>query len=128
MENIIGNITMVLTVIGVIAFITSVITQVTKEWKVFNKIPTAIQVYITALIITVISIVVYLQVKGFKIVWYYIVGAIILSFFISFVTTNGWEQLKTLWDRMKYKKEVMNNVKIHGKINSSGKDRPSLLQ
>lgn len=104
MENIIGNITMVLTVIGVIAFITSVITQVTKEWKVFNKIPTAIQVYITALIITVISIVVYLQVKGFKIVWYYIVGAIILSFFISFVTTNGWGQLKTLWDRMKYKK------------------------
>lgn len=104
MENITGNITIVLTVIGVIAFITSVITQVTKEWKVFNKIPTAIQVYITALIITVIGIVVYLQVKGFKIVWYYIVGAVILSFFISFVTTNGWEQLKTLWDRLKYNK------------------------
>lgn len=105
MENIIGNITMALTVIGVIAFITSVITQVTKEWKVFNKIPTAIQVYITALIITVISIVVYLQVKGFKIMWYYIVGAVILSFFISFVTTNGWDQLKSLWKRTKYDKE-----------------------
>lgn len=104
MENIIGNISMILTVIGMIAFITSVITQVTKEWKAFNKIPTAIQVYITALIITVIGIIIYLQVKGFKIMWYYVVGAVILSFFISFVTTNGWEQLKTLWDRLKYNK------------------------
>ena len=105
MENLIANITMILTVIGVLAFVVSVITQVTKGWGFLNRIPTVIQVYVTSLVISVLGISIYLQVKGFKIVWYYIVGAVVLSFFIAFVSTNGWEQLKELWNRSKYKKE-----------------------
>lgn len=105
MENLIANITMILTVIGVLAFVVSVITQVTKGWGFLNRIPTAIQVYVTSLVISVLGIVIYLQVKGFKIVWYYIVGAIVLSFFIAFVSTYGWAQLKELWNRSKFKKE-----------------------
>lgn len=105
MENLIGNVTMLLTVIGVLAFAVSVITQVTKGWGFLDKIPTAIQVYVTSLVLTVLGIIIYLQVKGYKIVWYYIVGAIILSFFISFVSTNGWDQLESLWKRTKYDKE-----------------------
>ena len=104
MENLIANITMILTVIGVLAFVVSVITQVTKGWGFLNRIPTAIQVYVTSLVISVLGIVIYLQVKGFKIVWYYIVGAIVLSFFIAFVSTYGWAQLKELWNRSKFKK------------------------
>ena len=96
---------MILTVIGVLAFVVSVITQVTKGWGFLNRIPTAIQVYVTSLVISVLGIVIYLQVKGFKIVWYYIVGAIVLSFFIAFVSTYGWAQLKELWNRSKFKKE-----------------------
>lgn len=105
MENLIGNITMILTVVGVLAFVVSVITQVTKGWGFLNKIPTVIQVYVTSLIVSVLGIIIYLQVKGFKIVWYYIVGAVVLSFFIAFVSTNGWDQLKSLWKRTKYNKE-----------------------
>lgn len=105
MENLIANITMILTVIGVLAFVVSVITQVTKGWGFLNRIPTAIQVYVTSLVISMLGIVIYLQVKGFKIVWYYIVGAIVLSFFIAFVSTYGWDQLKELWNRSKFKKE-----------------------
>lgn len=105
MENLIANITMILTVIGILAFVVSVITQVTKGWGFLNRIPTAIQVYVTSLVISVLGIVIYLQVKGFKIVWYYIVGAIVLSFFIAFVSTYGWAQLKELWNRSKFKKE-----------------------
>ena len=96
---------MILTIIGVLAFVVSVITQVTKGWGFLNRIPTAIQVYVTSLVISVLGIVIYLQVKGFKIVWYYIVGAIVLSFFIAFVSTYGWDQLKELWNRSKFKKE-----------------------
>lgn len=105
MENLIANITMILTVIGVLAFVVSVITQVTKGWGFLNRIPTAIQVYVTSLVISVLGIIIYLQVKGFKIVWYYIVGSIVLSFFIAFVSTYGWAQLKELWNRSKFKKE-----------------------
>ncbi|MDD6338963.1 MAG: ribonuclease [Butyrivibrio sp.] len=105
MENLIANITMILTVIGVLAFVVSVITQVTKGWGFLNRIPTAIQVYVTSLVISVLGIVIYLQVKGFKIVWYYIVGAVVLSFFIAFVSTYGWDQLKELWNRSKFKEE-----------------------
>ncbi len=85
--------------IGVIAFVTSVITQVTKTWGFLDKIPTTIQVYVTSLVLTVLAVVIYIQFNKMAMVWYYIVGAVILSFFVSFVVTNGWDQLSELWSR-----------------------------
>jgi len=95
------NVSILIMAVGVIAFVTSVITQVTKSWGFLDKIPTAIQVYVTSLLLTVISVIVYLQFNNMKLVWYYIVGAVILSFLVSFVVTNGWEQLSELWSRFK---------------------------
>ena len=42
----------------------------------------------------------------FKIVieWYYVFAAIIASFVIYMVATGGWERVKTIWDKTKYKK------------------------
>lgn len=92
-------VTILLTVIGVLAFGTSVITQITKTWGVLKKIPTDIQVYVVSLILTVLTVTVYIQYSQMQMVWYYIVGAIILSFFVSLVARSGWSDLKTIWNR-----------------------------
>jgi len=99
MEGLISNVLILVTVIGILAIAISVITQVTKTWGFLDKIPTAIQVYVISLILTVLALVIYLQVQNLTFVWYYIVGAILLSFFVSFVTTNGWDQLIVLCKR-----------------------------
>ena len=99
MESLISNVLILVTVIGILAIAISVITQVTKTWGFLDKIPTAIQVYVISLLLTVLVLVIYLQVQNLTFVWYYIVGAIILSFFVSFVTTNGWDQLIVLCKR-----------------------------
>jgi len=103
MEILISNLAILVTVIGVLAFLTSVVTQVTKSFSFLNKIPTALQVSVTSLILTVLTVIIYIQYNNMRMVWYYIVGAILLSFFVSFVVTNGWDQLYELWNRF-YKK------------------------
>lgn len=87
------------TIVGGYAFLVNVITEVTKKWGILDKIPTAFQVYVTSLILTVVSMFVYIQYNKMAFVWYYIVGAIILSFFVSFVSIYGWEQMRALWNR-----------------------------
>ena len=99
MESLISNVLILVTVIGILAIAISVITQVTKTWGFLDKIPTAIQVYVISLLLTVLALVIYLQVQSLTFVWYYLVGAILLSFFVSFVTTNGWDQLIVLCKR-----------------------------
>lgn len=101
-------VTIAVTIIGFLAFATSVITQVTKSWGFLNKIPTALQVYVVSLILTVLTVLIYIQYNKMTLVWYYIIGAIILSFFVSFVTINGWSQLRDIWNRFN-NKEVSDN-------------------
>ena len=100
LNALISNGTLVITIIGLLAFTTSVITQVTKSWGVLNRIPTALLDYIISLFVTVFSVCVYVNVNDMDMVWYYIAGAVILSFFVAFVTTNGWKQLKEIWNRI----------------------------
>lgn len=95
----VNNVSVLIMAVGIIAFVTAVITQVTKGWGFLDRIPTALQVYVTSLVLTVLTVLVYLQWNNMKIIWYYIVGAVILSFFVSFVVTNGWDQLSELWSR-----------------------------
>ena len=37
------------------------------------------------------------------ITWYYIVASIIAAFIVYLVATGGWEKVKEIWDRTKYK-------------------------
>lgn len=37
------------------------------------------------------------------IVWYYIVASVVGAFIVYLVATGGWERVKEIWDRTKYK-------------------------
>lgn len=99
LETLTLNITIILAVIGAIAFIVSVITQVIKGVGVFAKIPTDGLVLVLSISITVAAFVAYMQYLHMTILWYMVLAAIMAGFVVAFVAMYGWEKLSELWKR-----------------------------
>lgn len=99
MEALFANMTMILAVIGVLAFMVSVITQVFKGVGVLSKIPTDILVFVLSIGITVVAFVAYMQYIQMTILWYMILAAIMAGFIVAFIAMYGWEKLSELWKR-----------------------------
>lgn len=99
MQTLIANMTIILAVIGALAFIVSVITQVIKGIGIFNKVPTDILVFVLSIGITVIAFIAYMQYIQMAILWYMILASVIAGFVVAFVAMYGWEKLSDLWKR-----------------------------
>ena len=101
MEMLFTNMTGILAVIGALAFIVSVITQVFKGVGVLAKIPTDILVLVLSIGITVTAFVAYMQYIQQTIIWYMLLAAILAGFLVAFVAMYGWEKFAELWSRFK---------------------------
>lgn len=101
METLFANMTAVLAVIGALAFMVSVITQVFKGVGVLAKIPTDILVFVLSIGMTVTAFVAYMQYIQQTILWYMILAAILAGFLVAFVAMYGWEKFAELWNRFK---------------------------
>ncbi len=99
MELLFQNLTLALAVIGIIAFLVSLITQVFKGVGFLSKIPTDVLVFVLSIGLTVAAYVAYMQYIQQTILWYMILAAIIAGFVVAFVTMYGWEKLYKLWQR-----------------------------
>lgn len=99
MQTLIVNMTIILAVIGALAFIVSVITQVIKGIGIFNKVPTDVLVFVLSIGITVIAFIAYMQYIQMAILWYMILASVIAGFVVAFVAMYGWEKLSDLWKR-----------------------------
>ena len=100
METLFANMTIILAVIGVLAFCVSVITQVFKGVGVLSKIPTDALVFVLSIGITVAAFVAYMQYINMAVLWYMIPAATMAGFIVAFVAMYGWEKLTDLWKRM----------------------------
>lgn len=98
-QTLIANMTLILAIIGAIAFLVSVITQVIKNISIFNKVPTDIIVFILSIGITVTAFIAYMQYIHMTILLYMILAAIMAGFIVAFVAMFGWEKLSDLWKR-----------------------------
>lgn len=98
-QTLIANMTLILAIIGAIAFLVSAITQVIKNISIFNKVPTDIIVFILSIGITVMAFIAYMQYIHMTILWYMILAAIMAGFIVAFVAMFGWEKLSDLWKR-----------------------------
>ena len=101
METLFANMTTILAIIGALAFMVSVITQVFKGVGVLAKIPTDILVFGLSIGMTVTAFVAYMQYIQQTILWYMILAAILAGFLVAFVAMYGWEKFAELWNRFK---------------------------
>ena len=104
MELLMQYVTYLLMAIGVLAFLTSVITQVIKEMPGLKKIQTNAVALVVALILCPLSVVILCIYFSIQIIWYYIVGAMIAAFIVYLVATGGWEKVAEMWQRTKFNK------------------------
>lgn len=88
--------------IGILAFITSIITQVIKEMPGLANIQTNAVALVISIVITVLAVVILCIVFKIQLLWYYIVGAVIASFLVYMVATSGWEKVAEMWRRTKW--------------------------
>ena len=90
-----------LALIGVLAFLVSIIVQVIKELPGLNKIPTSIVALVTSLILCPVALAVLCTYYKTAVTWYYNFASIIAAFVVYLVATGGL--VKGIWDRTKYK-------------------------
>lgn len=105
MELLVKDMTLIIAIIGVLAFMVSVITQVFKGVGVLSKIPTDILVFVLSIGLTVTAFIAYMQYIQQIILWYMIIASILAGFVVAFVAMYGWEKLSDLWNRFKGNKK-----------------------
>ncbi len=98
---ILQNGAVILTIIGAMATFVTIVTEFTKSWGFLDRIPTSLQVLAVSMLVSVLSVVIYVQMQEAEMVWYYIVGAIVLGWIVAYVSMYGWEKLTEMWGRFK---------------------------
>lgn len=93
MELLIQNISIILIIVAVICTVTSIITEITKEIGILNRIPTAIQVIVTSITLTLITYLAAVSYYSWKLKWYMIFTCVIVGILIGYITMYGWDAL-----------------------------------
>lgn len=92
-----------LALIGGLAFLVSIIVQVLKELPGLSRIPTSIVALATSLILCPVTLTMLCTYYKIAVTWYYIFASLVGAFVVYLVATGGWEKVKSIWDRTKYK-------------------------
>lgn len=98
---ILENGAVILTIIGAMATFVTIVTEFTKTWGFLDRIPTSLQVLAVSMLVSVLSVVIYVQMQKATMVWYYIAGAVVLGWIVAYVSMYGWEKLTEMWGRFK---------------------------
>ena len=96
-------VTYALALIGILAFIVSAIVQVIKDLPGLKNIQTSIVALVSSMILCPLALMVMCTYYKAAVTWYYIVASVIAAFIVYLVATGGWEKVKEIWDRTKYK-------------------------
>lgn len=87
--------------VAVLAFIVSMITEVIKELKPLDTIPTNLVVIVLSMVITTVFYFSLNEYYGRPYMWYELCTTIIAAFIVAFVAMYGWTKFTELWDRFK---------------------------
>ena len=94
-----------LTAIGVMAFVVSIITQVIKSWPGLEKLPTAAVVITLSLVLCPTVFMALMAWQGQPVTWYMVFACMIAAFIVALVAMDGWERVKEIWERTVYKEK-----------------------
>ncbi len=105
MEILIQYVTYVLTAVGMLAFLVSMITQVLKELPKVKEIQTSAIALAVSMILCPLAVIIVCQYFRIVIVWYYVFASFIAAFIVYLVATGGWERVTEMWNRTKYNRK-----------------------
>jgi len=100
MTDVVALTTGMLTVIGALAFVVSVVTEVLKELPGSEHVPPELVVIGLSIASAVVTFFGYSDYVGHSVVWYEVIGAVIGGFIVAFVAMFGWETFHDMWKRL----------------------------
>lgn len=98
------NITIIITVLGALAFLTSAIVQVLKEQPIIRNVPTSLTALVVSEVVTIMTLMAYCAQTATILRWYYVFSAVVAGFLVYLIATGGWDKLTDIWRRTQYKK------------------------
>ena len=101
MEAITNYAPAIITAVGVIAAIVSIITEMTKEIGFLKRIPTILQVIILSIALWIATYLATCEMSYITFTWYYLVAVIVAGFITAYVSSYGWEKLNDAFKRYK---------------------------
>lgn len=93
------------TMIGAIAIIVNIITELTKNIGFLSKVPTIIQVVVTAIVLSAVTYFAQCAATGSKFLWYMLFGKLIAGIIAAYVALYGWDKLNETVNKFKSKGE-----------------------
>ena len=93
----------ILIAIGAMAFLVSAITQLIKELPGLKAIPTAVLVFVLAMVLCPASFLALMAWLRHPVEWYMMFACMMAAFIVALIALDGWERVKSIWDRTKYK-------------------------
>ena len=81
--------------IGALVVVTNIIVEVLKKLT-WDKIPTSQLAFIVSLPLTIIAGIVYMIVMAVPLLWYYIVGLVVIGFAVAYAAMFGYELKRLL--------------------------------
>lgn len=100
------DVSAVLVFIGAMAFLVSVITEITKKFEWFDShVPTALTVMVLSLVLCPATLLALFDWMGQPVTWYQVFAAFIMAFIVALVSMEGWDKVTGLANRMFHKKE-----------------------
>lgn len=85
--------------VAVLVALTTIITEVIK--KVAPKVPANLLALCVAMIVTVLAVIILCAVLEIPIVWYYIVGAVVLGFAVAYAAMFGFDKFKEIVTKLR---------------------------
>lgn len=86
-------------VLGALAFMVSLITELLKDMPGIKKLPTKAFVILVSLVVTVTALLIYVAYAHVMLLWYYVALAVFAAFVVAYIAMYGWDTLKELKDR-----------------------------
>ncbi len=86
-------ISIILAAVLVLMVVTNIIVEVLKKLT-WEKLPTNILAFAVAMAVTLLVFLAVCQIMGIAVVWYMVVGAIILGVFVAYAAMFGFDKLR----------------------------------
>lgn len=90
----------IVSAVGVLVIVTNIVVEVLKK-ATWDKLPTNILVVIVGIALSVAGLFAWANIDGFAVLWYYVVAAVILGFFVAYAAMFGFDKFKETLENWK---------------------------
>lgn len=89
------DISVLITVLGVLVALTNIIVEVLKK-ATYDKLPTNVVAVLVSIVLTILAGLDLFQIKGIAVTWYLILALVVLGFMVAYAAMFGFDKLKEI--------------------------------